>query len=246
MIGLILAAGYGKRLAKISGNKNKCLIKVNGTCLIDHNLHLLESFGVDRIVIIVGHNASYIKEHIEKNFSALSITYVVQEPPRGIADAIRCALSEIRNEPFFMCLADEILVSANFDNMKKAFQKPDIDGVCGIVKSSIEQTENAYTVDFDNEGRIFRMKEKPQIEELYNNYRGTGYCLISPDLAKLTIQTPINQIRGEYELVDWLVTGLSCGLKLMAAIVGKHSININTEDDFKYAQTLLKENEVLL
>lgn len=84
------------------------------------------------------------------------------------------------------------------------------------------------------------MKEKPRLEELYNHYRGTGYCLIRPALAELSAQTPINQIRGEYEMVDWLTTGLGHGLKLMAALVGEHSININTEGDFARAQALLE------
>ena len=48
MVGVILAAGYGKRLAKISGNTSKCLIELNGTCLIDHNIQLLVHFGVNR------------------------------------------------------------------------------------------------------------------------------------------------------------------------------------------------------
>lgn len=240
MIGVILAAGYGERLKKLSGGTSKCLIELNGMCLIDHNIHLLERFGVERIVIVVGHNSKYIREHVAGYFPSLRITYVVQKPPRGIADALCCTLPEIGDEPFFMCLADEILVSPTLENLRGAFQKPGVEGVCGIVKSTVEQITSAYTVDFDPEGRILQMKEKPCPEELYNRYRGTGYCLIRPALAKLAAQTPINQIRGEYELVDWLSTGLRHGLKLIAALAGEHSININTEGDFARARALLE------
>lgn len=240
MIGVILAAGYGKRLAKISGNTSKCLIELNGTCLIDHNIQLLERFGVERIVIVIGHNGGHIRRHVADHFPNLHITYAIQNPPRGIADALCCALPEIGCSPFFMCLADEILVSPNLENLRSAFQKPGVEGVCGIVKSTVKQITSAYTVDFNQDGRILQMKEKPRPEELYNNYRGTGYCLIRPALAELAAQTPINQIRGEYELVDWLSTGLGRGLKLMAAFAGELSININTEGDFARARALLE------
>lgn len=240
MIGVILAAGYGKRLAKLSGGTSKCLIELNGMCLIDHNIRLLERFGVERIVIVVGYNSNHIREHVANCFPSLHITYVVQKPPRGIADALCCALPEIGGSPFFMCLADEILVSPTLENLRSAFQKPGVEGVCGIVKSTVEQITNAYTVNFNQEWRILQLKEKPCSEELYNGYRGTGYCLVRPTLAELVAQTPINQIRGEYELVDWLSTGLGHGLKLMVAVAGEHSININTEDDFARARALLE------
>lgn len=240
MIGVILAAGYGKRLTKLSGDTSKCLIKLNGTCLIDHNIHLLKRFGVDRIVIVVGHNGGHIKEHVTGSFPGLHITYAIQEPPRGIADALCRALPEIGGAPFFMCLADEILISPILDNLRSAFQKPGVEGVCGIVKSTVKQITSAYTVDFNQDGKIMRMKEKPRPEELYNSYRGTGYCLIRPALAELAAQTPINQIRGEYELVDWLSTGLGRGLTLMVACAGEHSLNINTEGDLAYARALLE------
>ena len=240
MTGIILAAGYGTRLTKLSGGTSKCLIQLNRMCLIDHNIHLLEHFGITQVIIVVGHNAGCIREHMEGRFPGLRITYVIQEPPRGIADALRCALPEIGRAPFFMCLADEILISPTLENLKSAFQKPSVEGVCGIVKSTSDQITSAYTVDFDKEGKILAMKEKPHPEELYNDYCGTGYCLIRPALAEIAAQTPINQIRGEYEMVDWLTIGLERGLKLMAALVGEHSININTEGDFARAQALLE------
>lgn len=243
MVGVVLAAGYGHRLADFIETPNKCLIELDGMCLLDYNLHILKDFGVDQIVIVVGHNHNYIRQHVGNHFLSLHVTYVMQEPPLGIADAIRYVLPVIGCAPFFMCLADEILFSPTFDYFRDAFLKPGVHGVCGIVRSTPEQIMCSYTLQLNKENEILRLKEKPQLSELYNKYRGTGYCLIRHELAEMVLKTPKNPVRGEYEMGDWLTVGLQCGLKIVATEIAKDSININTQKDFLKAQALKKEGK---
>ena len=55
MKAMILAAGYGKRLAPLTNDLPKPLLKVGDKTLIEHNIETLSKYGVKEIVI----NVSY-------------------------------------------------------------------------------------------------------------------------------------------------------------------------------------------
>ncbi len=64
MQAIILAAGMGKRLKKLTRNNTKCMIEVNGVTLIDRMLHQLEKQKLSRIVIVVGYEGQKLIDYI--------------------------------------------------------------------------------------------------------------------------------------------------------------------------------------
>ena len=75
MKAMILAAGYGKRLAPITDTLPKPLIKVGNMSLIDRNINYLVKSGFHEIIINVSHHADQIINHVNKNFSELNISF---------------------------------------------------------------------------------------------------------------------------------------------------------------------------
>ena len=70
--GMILAAGFGKRMMPITSKIPKPLIKVGNTTLLENCILKLKDFGIDEIVI----NTHYLSNEIEdccKNLSSVSI-----------------------------------------------------------------------------------------------------------------------------------------------------------------------------
>lgn len=65
MQGIILAAGMGSRLKKLTQNKPKCMVEVSGTTLIERALRLLDKFKLNRIVIVVGYSCETLINFIE-------------------------------------------------------------------------------------------------------------------------------------------------------------------------------------
>ena len=55
MQAIILAAGMGKRLKEYTAENTKCMVKVNGTTLIERALRILDKKQLSRIVIVVGY-----------------------------------------------------------------------------------------------------------------------------------------------------------------------------------------------
>ena len=68
MQAVILAAGMGKRLGEYTKDNTKCMVKVNGTRLIDRVLNQLSNLHLKRVVIVVGYKGKELKEAIGNRF----------------------------------------------------------------------------------------------------------------------------------------------------------------------------------
>ena len=64
MQAVILAAGMGKRLKKLTDNNTKCMVKVNGVTLIDRMLHQIEKQQISRIIIVIGYEGKKLIDYI--------------------------------------------------------------------------------------------------------------------------------------------------------------------------------------
>ena len=65
MQAVILAAGMGKRLQKLTKNNTKCMVEVNGITLIERALRILDRKGLSRIIIVVGYEGRRLMEYID-------------------------------------------------------------------------------------------------------------------------------------------------------------------------------------
>ncbi len=70
---------------------------------------------------------------------------------------------------------------------------------------------------------------------------GTGNCIFRNEIFDYISFTPINQTRGEKELVDMIQCSIDEGEKVKSFNIGKGYININTEEDLIASETLLKK-----
>ena len=76
MQAIILAAGMGKRLKELTHDNTKCMVKVNGTALIDRMLHQLDAKHLSRIVIVTGYEGRKLISYINTLGISTPICYV--------------------------------------------------------------------------------------------------------------------------------------------------------------------------
>ncbi len=79
MQAVILAAGMGKRLGKLTQNSTKCMVPFNGRRLIDYTVDAAIDAGVNRIVMVVGHGAHEVKEYLGTSRRGVPVHYVLNE-----------------------------------------------------------------------------------------------------------------------------------------------------------------------
>ena len=64
MQGLILAAGMGSRLKKLTENNTKSMVEVNGVSLIERMLRILDSKKLSRIIVVTGYKSDFFIQYI--------------------------------------------------------------------------------------------------------------------------------------------------------------------------------------
>lgn len=228
---VILAAGRGSRLK--STTTNKCLVELCGKKLIEYSLDLGVEIGVSKIIVVVGYNKEYIIKYLGNSYKGIPIEYVVQEPQKGIAHGIMFA-SQCITEDFLMCLSDEIMIASNIKEFQKFFETSKADCVCGVVKDCIENIKKTYTLELTENNRITQIIEKPNM--VFNNLKGTGYCMMSTRMVKCLSQLSINPIRNEYEMGDWIKLALNSNYNCYSFEIAKAAYNINEQSDLNTAK----------
>lgn len=72
---LILAAGMGKRLGNLTGDRTKCMVRFLDSTILERMLGQLERHGIERVTIVTGYFGHSLRERIGDSFGGLSIRY---------------------------------------------------------------------------------------------------------------------------------------------------------------------------
>ena len=82
MKAVILAAGVGKRLGVVTGNRPKCLLDVGGRSLLVRYFDALLEAGVKSAVLVVGHQQELIRSAVGDAYRGLALCYIVNDQYR--------------------------------------------------------------------------------------------------------------------------------------------------------------------
>jgi glucose-1-phosphate thymidylyltransferase len=156
--GLILAAGLGTRLRPITSLRPKPTISVANRPLIHYALDDLIDVGVSEIGIVVSHDTiDHLREAVE-GYRGARYTFVLQDPPKGLAHAVEVSRAFLADDPFVMYLGDN-LFERGIGAFVDAF-RPD-DGVNAVLALVRVADPRAFGVAVIDDGRITRLVEKP-------------------------------------------------------------------------------------
>lgn len=236
---VLLAAGKGRRLN--TNVTNKCLVTINNSTLIDYSLRLLKPEIFDEIIVVVGHNKKYIKDYLGNNYHGIKISYVTQEHQLGIAHAVQTASPKIRGD-FMMCLSDEIIIDPDISGMYQFFNSTNADCICGVTKDTKENIKKAYTLQFNKDGIVNQIIEKPS--DIFNDWRGTGLCMMKTTMLSVLKELKRNEQRNEYEMGDWIQSAIDQELICRIFRAGEINFNINEMQDVQHAEAYMQKKGI--
>lgn len=154
----VLAGGLGTRISQVLKDTPKLLAPVEGRPLVDYLFDWLRGFGARRIVLLLGHLAGKVADHLDAHPPhGLSVEWAIEPSPLGTAGALVHGRALLRSNPV-MVLNGDSFVDADlsaFVASHKASAAP-----ASLLCTQVPDAARFGRVMLDQHGRIARFAEK--------------------------------------------------------------------------------------
>lgn len=198
MRGIILAGGTGSRLHPITQGISKQLVPVYDKPMIYYPLSTLILAGIqDILVITTPQDAEQFQRLLgDGSRFGVSISYVSQPSPDGLAQAFILGESHIGNDSVALVLGDNIFYGQGMGTRLRQYNT--LEG--GVVFGYWVDDPTAYgVVEFADDGRVVSLEEKPAQPK--SNYAVPGLYFYDNDVVEIAKNLRPSP-RGELEITD--------------------------------------------
>ena len=206
--GIILAGGSGSRLWPITMGVSKQLLPIYDKPMVYYPLSVLMLAGIREIALISTpeDQPAFIRLLGDGSQWGLSITYIIQPSPDGLAQAYLLAEDFLAGSPSVMVLGDNIFFGHGLPEVLAAALAQPVGGT--VFGYRVSDPERYGVVKFDAEGTVLQIIEKPNVPP--SNFAVTGLYFLD-GTASARAKTIRPSARGELEIVDLLETYLAEG-----------------------------------
>jgi glucose-1-phosphate thymidylyltransferase len=207
--GIILAGGTGTRLYPITIGVSKQLLPIYDKPMIYYPLSVLMLAGIREIAVITtpADQDQFRRTLGDGSQWGLSLTYIAQPSPDGLAQAYLLAEAFLAGAPSAMVLGDNIFFGHGLPVLMAEADRKDRGGT--VFGYHVADPQRYGVVDFAPDGTARAIIEKPPVPP--SNYAVTGlYFLDGSAPARAAQVTP--SPRGELEITSLLESYLHEGL----------------------------------
>ena len=200
MKGIVLAGGAGTRLYPLTMVTSKQLLPVYDKPMIYYPLSTLMLAGIQDILIISTPTDTPRFEALLGDGSqfGLKLSYKVQPSPDGLAQAFLLGEEFIGDDACAMVLGDNIFYGNGFSSiLREAAAAAEHDDKASIFGYYVNDPERFGIVEFDAEGKVISVEEKPKQPK--SNYAITGLYFYPKGVSAMAKDVKPSA-RGELEI----------------------------------------------
>lgn len=269
MKGIILAGGSGTRLYPLTMVTSKQLLPVYDKPMIYYPLSVLMLAGIKDILIIsTPHDLPNFEKLLgDGSELGINLSYAEQPSPDGLAQAFIIGEKFIGDDTVAMILGDNIYYGNGFTQILKEATENAQNGKATIFGYYVHDPERFGIVEFDKEGKVISVEEKPK--EPKSNYCITGLYFYDNRVVDFAKKVKPSA-RGELEITDlnrmyledatlnvkllgrgyaWLDTGTMDSLveatEFVQMIEKRQSIKISALEEIAYHNNWIDKNALL-
>ncbi len=229
MKALILAGGAGTRLRPITHTRAKQLVPVANKPILFYGLEAIAEAGIKEVGLVVGDTADEVRAAVGDGSDwGVSVTYLPQDAPLGLAHAVLIARDFLGNEDFVMYLGDNLLKQSlkdfvrTFEDWRQQSRNPTLDArpdeepCAQILLKAVPDPHRFGVAELAPDGSVRRLLEKPA--DPPSNLALVGVYLFDPRIHD-AVASIKPSARGELEITDAIQWLLDAGLRVRAEVL---------------------------
>ena len=224
-VAVIMAGGKGSRLRSITNDEiPKPMVPVDGKPLLEYQVGKLKSYGIKKIVMIVGHLGEKIVDHFKggKNFG-VEIDYIFEKEPLGTAGAFYYLKDKIDAKDFMLVFGD-VFFDMDFDRMEDFHFKNS--ALTTLLAHPNGHPYDSDLIQMDDNGRVIGFDSKHNVRDYwYDNMVNAGMYIINKRLLDL-VKEPV---KTDFEK-DILANQVKLGANIYAYHTPEYVKDVGTVD----------------
>lgn len=189
-VAVIMAGGKGSRLRSITNDEiPKPMVPVDGKPLLEYQVEKLKTYGIKKIVMIVGHLGEKIVDHFKegKDFG-VEIDYIFEKEPLGTAGAFYYLKDKIDAKDFMLVFGD-VFFDIDFDRMEDFHFKNS--ALTTLLAHPNGHPYDSDLIRTDDTGRVIGFDSKHNVRDYwYDNMVNAGMYIINRKLLDL-VKEPV-------------------------------------------------------
>ena len=188
---MVLAAGIGSRLAPLSDNLPKPLIRIGGKVIMEHILHLLKEHGITDVISNTYHLADQIHDYFKDiDKEGINLSFVQEKQLSGVAGGIRECQDFLKEGTACIIMGDaltDVDLGKLYQEHKKAAQENGC--LATIAMMEVEDTTQFGVIvtqsmldSSSNSNQIVKFQEKPKAQDALSSWANTGVYFFEPGI----------------------------------------------------------------
>ena len=175
--GLILCAGFGKRVAPLTNTTPKPLLKIKNDTLLDNSINFLKKCGIKKILINTHYLSHEIENFIKKKNYQNEVKLLFEKEILDTGGGIKNLVKNDTDEDFLIINPDTIWKDnylTEIEKMKKFYFDKNLRNILMLVKKS-KSFDKRFKGDFT-------LKDNLVSKENINNYIFTGCQILNKSI----------------------------------------------------------------